>query len=306
MNRIIGEHIGHEGGPLLVVFGAMHGNEPAGVKAIDLVLKMLEVEPIKNPSFIYKGYMLGLIGNLDAYQKKERFINKDLNRSWISTDIEDKTTPNEEERQLKEILKILKHKINEWKPSELIILDLHTTSSDGGIFSIVGSDDKSLHIAKQIYAPVILGMLEGLKGTTLHFFKDEIYGVPTSSITFESGQHEDPLSVNRAIAAIINCMRTLGIVRPTDVEHQHDHILKKYSAALPNVARLAYKHHISEHDNFQMKPGYKNFQKVSKDEVLANDINGGVRCKQDGMILMPLYQKKGEDGFFIIEEVHEN
>jgi len=310
MSRVIGEYIGSQGGPLLVIFGAMHGNESAGVKAIDLTLKMLEVEPIKNPDFQYRGSMLGLIGNLAAYKRGERFINKDLNRCWIKGEIgknSGKENLSAEELEIHEVLSIVKGSIAKHSPSEVIVLDLHTTSSNGGIFSIVGDDERSLSIARQIHAPVILGMLEGLRGTTLHYFTDENLEYKTSAITFESGQHEDPLSVNRAIAAIINCMRTIESVKPTDVENQHDNILKKYSENLPQVARLLYTHGIKPEDKFKMKEGYQNFQKVATAETLASDTKGDIKCKRDGMILMPLYQKKGEDGFFIIqEEVHES
>ena len=310
MNRVIGEYIGSKGGPLLIILGAMHGNEPAGVKAIDLTLKMLEVEPIKNPNFNYHGTMLGLIGNLAAYKKRERFINKDLNRCWIKEDIDnlaDKGTLSAEEIEIQEVLSIIRKAIAKREPSKVIILDLHTTSSDGGIFSIVGDDEDSLTIAKEINAPVILGLLDGLRGTTLHYFKDENLNYKTSAITFESGQHEDPLSVNRAIAAIITCMRTIGSVKSTDVENQHSELLKKYSADLPQVARLLYNHSIGKGDNFKMNKGYQNFQKVVAGEVLAKDAKGEIKCQCDGMILMPLYQEKGEDGFFIIkEEADEN
>lgn len=312
MDRIIGEYIGKKGGPLLIIFGAMHGNESAGVKAIDLTLKMLEVEPIKNPDFEYKGVMLGMIGNLAAYKKKERFNNKDLNRCWIKEDIlnaktKQKESLTEEEIEMQSVLGDINKAIKKHAPSEVVILDLHTTSSDGGIFSIVGDNNRSLNIAKQIHAPVVLGMLDGLKGTTLHYFTSENLNYQTSAITFESGQHDDPLSVNRAIAAIITCMRAIESVKPTDVENQHDSILKKYSADLPQVARLLYTHSIRPSDNFKMKAGYQNFQKISIEEILATDNHGEIKSKNDGMILMPLYQKKGEDGFFIIkEEVHEN
>ena len=52
-----------------------------------------------------------------------------------------------------------------------------------------------------------------------------------------------------------------------------------------------------------MNPGYSNFQKIKEGEVLAKDKHGEIVSHTDGMILMPLYQKKGEDGFFIIREV---
>lgn len=308
MRRVIGEYIGKEKGPLLVVIGAMHGNEPAGVKAIDLLLKMLEVEPIKNPNFIYKGAMIGLVGNLAAFEKEARFINKDLNRCWTKEFIESKDVIgfSEEKKELSEILSVIKKAVAKHQPNELIILDLHTTSSDGGIFNIVGDDANSLDIAREMYAPVVLGMLDGLTGTTLHYFSEETFGIKTSTITFESGQHTDPLSTNRAIAGIVNCMRTIGSVLPTDVESQHDKILLQYSLGLPSVSRLLYSHRISNGEEFRMKPGYKNFQKVKEGELLAHKNDEEIHCLKDGLILMPLYQRQGDDGFFIIKQIDEN
>jgi len=51
-----------------------------------------------------------------------------------------------------------------------------------------------------------------------------------------------------------------------------------------------------------MYPDYKNFQKVSKGEVIAKDKNGEIVAPVDALILMPLYQKQGDDGFFLIKE----
>ena len=94
-DRIIGRFDSGTEGPLLICIGAMHGNEPAGVRAIELVLKMLDVEPIKNPSFSYKGRFLGVIGNLKAFNAQQRFLDKDLNRYFSKTHLENlhKTDP---------------------------------------------------------------------------------------------------------------------------------------------------------------------------------------------------------------------
>ena len=81
------------------------------------------------------------------------------------------------------------------------------------------------------------------------------------TVTFESGQHDDPLSVNRAIAAIINCLRTIGCVRAEDVENRHDALLIESSRHLPKVAELIMCHRIKPGDDFVMRPGYENFQK---------------------------------------------
>ena len=69
------------------------------------------------------------------------------------------------------------------------------------------------------------------------------------------------------------------------------------------MSELLYVHPIAADDDFVMHPGFKNFQPIAKGELLASDKNGEIKAKQDGRILMPLYQKQGEDGFFLIQTV---
>ena len=54
-------------------------------------------------------------------------------------------------------------------------------------------------------------------------------------------------------------------------------------------------------DQFEMLPGYKNFDAITKGQELAKDKNGPVLSPFGGRILMPLYQPKGEEGFYIVE-----
>ncbi len=82
LKRIIGRYTGQDKGPLLVCFAGMHGNETAGVEALDLIFKMLEIEPLENPTFEFKGRIIGISGNLKALQKGVRFLAKDMNRQW--------------------------------------------------------------------------------------------------------------------------------------------------------------------------------------------------------------------------------
>lgn len=308
MDRIIGRYTGKTKGPLLIVFGGMHGNEPAGVKALEHMFQMLAVEPNSNPEFKFSGRMIGLIGNKKAYIQNKRFIERDLNRLWetdrvskIKSHPVDSLSP--EEQEIKELLAIIEYEIEEYRPDKIIILDLHTTSSFGGIFTIVTDEEESVEIGVELHAPVIKGMLSGIKGTTLHYFNTKNLKVPTVAVTFESGQHNEPLSVSRAIAALTNCMRTIGCVSPIHIENKHDSILIEYSADLPKVSELISAHSIDPSDEFEMKPGYKNFQEVEKDEIVAKDKEGTISVPENSRILMPLYQKQGEDGFFLVKEI---
>ena len=308
MEREIGIYTNQIKGPLLVVIGGIHGNEHAGIKAIDLVCKMLQVEHIKNQNFQYIGKFLGIIGNLKAAEKRQRFIDKDLNRNWHPEIVEKvKNTPAQyldaEDQEMKAILELIDQAILDDQIDRLVVLDLHTTSSDGGIFTIPGKDPESLQIAMQLHATVIKGILEGIRGTTLHYFTKEHFTIPTTSVTFESGQHDDPKSVNRAVSAIINCMRTIGSVNAQDVENIHDLTLMSSASQLPKNTKLIHRHAIAPNSQFEMLPGFKNFQSVKAGQILAKDINGDIAATEDGLLLMPLYQKQGEDGFFLIQEI---
>lgn len=308
--RIIGSYEGKEKGSLLIAFGGMHGNEPAGDKAIDLMIKMLEVEPITNPDFEFKGKIIGLRGNLKAKAKGVRFIEEDLNRCWSKHKIQkiqnlEYNQLNAEEQEVKEILEIIHNEVQSYKPDNIFVLDLHTTSSNGGIFTIVPDNKNTVKNAIKLNAPVILGLLNGVKGTSTQFFSSDILGITTTSLTFESGNHDDILSVNRAIAALTNLMTITGNFSKEHVENRHNKLLKDFSKGLPKLSKLLYKHNISSNDNFKMKPGYNNFQKIKKGEVLAFDKNGEITSSYDGRILMPLYQKQGKEGFFIIKEIDD-
>ncbi len=308
LDRIIGRHTGSQPGPLIIAFGAMHGNELAGVRAIDMVFRMLKVEPQQNSAFVFHGRMLGIRGNLQACQLGVRYLQKDLNRQFTAENIQ-RTRQQQnhqlkaEDLELKAILDLVDAEIADYQPSELFVIDLHTTTADGGIFSIASEAPRSLQLAKSLHAPVITGMLKGLQGTTLHHFCCDHFPCPTTSVTFEAGQHEDPLSTRRAIAALLNLLRSVGCVRSEDVENRHDDILMNYSKGLPKVAELLKVHSVKQEDRFQMEPGFQNFQPVRKGQLLANDKNGPIYAGYDCHILMPLYQNQGEDGFFLIQVV---
>lgn len=307
MQRIIGRYAGAERGPLFVVLGAIHGNEPAGVRALELMFKMLEVEPITNPGFVYRGRLLGLVGNLRAYREGVRYLRQDLNRAWTRTNwqfVQELPAAERvaEERDMVELVDAIQREIADCQPEVMYVLDLHTTSAPGGIFCVVADRKRPFEIALDMHVPVITGMTRGLAGTTVDFFRTRNFSLPTHALVFESGGHTEPLSVNRAIAAIANCMRSIGAVNEHDIESIHDQVLRASTMDLPHLSHLVYTHRINEDVQFRMRPGYVNFQPIEAGEHLADDRHGPVCAPMDGRILMPLYQRRGSDGFFIIRE----
>jgi succinylglutamate desuccinylase len=71
---------------------------------------------------------------------------------------------------------------------------------------------------------------------------------------------------------------------------------------LPKIFEVRYRHAVNAESRFRMEPGFVSFQKIRAGELLAIDRHGECRAREDGRILMPLYQEQGEDGYFEIRE----
>lgn len=307
-NRIIGEYEGKSSGPLLVVIGGLHGNEPAGILAIREVLERLAAEELKKPGFAFYGKMVGIVGNLQATRLGERFVQTDLNRMFWQHIIDetrqsDPQSRSAEQRELLEIVDTVEQLKANYPTNKVVFLDVHTTSAEGGIFAIPSDQYESVRMAAELHAPVVRGMLTGLGGTLLGYFEQQSTNFCEHQVVaFEAGSHLDPLSVNRGVAAIINCLRSIRCVAPHEIENQHDDLLRTYSKGLPRITRLKHVHHIPEAARFEMRPGYINFMPIRKKEHLADQDGVPIHAPVGGFILMPLYQQRGSDGFFIIQD----
>jgi succinylglutamate desuccinylase len=304
-DRIIGRYVGKQPGPLLICLGGIHGNELAGIQAIEDIFRLLAHEELAHPAFSFCGTILGIRGNLPAIKSRQRFIHRDLNRILLAEELDQlRQLPplrlGEDEKEALALVELIEYEHSLQSPGITLLLDLHTTTAFGGIFSIAAEDEVSLNLAKGLFVPVILGIADSLKGTTIDYFNrpaERLY-----SVVFEAGQHEDPESVSRTISAIINCMRSIGQIAPAHVDSRHDGLLQGLASGLPAVTRLAYHYTIEPGEAFEMRPGYKNFDTIQKGELLAFNAGGAIVAPMDGMILMPKYQPMGNDGFFIVQE----
>lgn len=310
--RIIGQRIGASQGPLLIILAQMHGNEPAGYLAAQELFEAIDAEYIKNPSFSFRGKIIALQGNMAAAAKNERYIVKDLNRNWTDATLEriknaaSVAELDSEDREIKELIETINAIIAEYPSEQIVVLDLHTTTAEGGIFSIPSPMPYSRFLALSMHAPVLHGFLNGLAGTSLHFFNEKYF--PNQNITpvcFEAGQHYSPESPKLAMSAIINCFKAMGGFYKEHIELRHEELIKQRAASLPNEGNLVFTYAIKEKEEFAMRKDkiYKNFDAVEAGELLANNQYGEIYAPCKGFILMPLYQKLGSDGFFIIEEI---
>ena len=189
-------------GPLVVAVGGLHGNEPAGIRALEQMFQMLQQRQADDPSFTFHGTLVGLIGHLQANRTGKRFLQRDLNRHWTKANVQrTQQTPTDmleaEDREVAELLHCMLAEVKAYQPDALVLLDLHTTSAEGGIFCIPMDEGDSLNLAKELCAPVVLGLQDGLEGTLLQAaavgtFRSGGWPKQVMGVASESGQHDDP------------------------------------------------------------------------------------------------------------------
>lgn len=304
-DRIIVDLKGEHPGPTVIALAGIHGNEPSGIEAIQHILEKLEGKKAD-----FHGRFLGIIGNIQALREGKRFIDEDMNRIWF-TSILDKIrrTPIEEiitaeRRETKKVLEIIDPILEHSDQDHPVIFaDMHTFSAREGLFVISTRDERNIELLSQLRVPLIFGIEKALHGTALKYFQN----TGNIGFAFETGQHFTEAASKNATAGLMCLLAASGSVTATKIEdyaRYHDYLTSQ-TEDLPHKVEFLYKHIIEPDDDFEMRPGFKNFDKVKKGQWLATDRHGKILAQRNGFILMPLYQYQGEDGFFIIEECHQ-
>lgn len=299
IDHFVGRFDGRERGPLIVLIGGMHGNEPAGVIAIRRCFERLagrEGEPT------LRGRLLGLLGHPHALAARRRFLDEDLNRVFTPARLTHSSghrSPNVEEAAAKTLLAGIRAEIADYGATELIVLDVHTTSADGGDFVVLGDSPGSEALTEGLDVPVVLGLTEVLQGTLCGYLTEDTTGVPTRAFAYEAGAHEGTDSPDRAYALISTLLVRLGV---TTADRMGAHVpLSLGVPRRPALTRVRFRLAIPPGGQFTMMPGFSNFDRVQAGQVVAVLDGESVALDRDGYLLMPLYQGQGSDGFFIVE-----
>jgi len=297
--RELGRVVGRQPGPTLICMGGLHGNEPAGVLALRLVL-----ESLQSQADVLCGELIALVGNRQALAIGKRFIDHDLNRAWhperLSRLLKSTGHGEAEDREQLELDATLQRIVDE-APGRVFMLDLHTTSGPGSAFAILDDTLPNREIALDFPVPLVLGLEEELAGTLASY----LTGQGVTVLGFEAGQHDDPGSVDRAEAAVWVALDSSGLLGDGDrtrvVEARR--ILTEQTASDIGIVEILFRYDIDSSNGFSMVPGFESFQTIEEGQVLARSGSETVVAPQSGMLLMPLYQEQGEDGFFLTRQV---
>ncbi len=326
MTPELGRLRGGSAGPTLIVVGGIHGNEPAGVDAFRRVLAELDPAALT-------GELVGFRGNPAALVAGRRYLVRDLNRQWMPALIASARAaadparvaadparaaadparaaadparaaadparatvdPDPEATALMALADALE-RVLERARGPVFALDLHTTSAEGIPFAIAGALADDRRFAAAFPLPIIVGLQESLGGTLTEYLAAR----RCVALAVEGGQHAGPASIAHHEAVIRIGLAAAGITSPSRLDAARD-LLARARGDLPRQIEVAVRHPVGP--GFRMVPGFANIQRAATGTLLAHDAGGEIRAPFDGVVLMPLYQAQGTDGFFYGREV---
>ncbi|MBX3227923.1 MAG: succinylglutamate desuccinylase/aspartoacylase family protein [Labilithrix sp.] len=300
--RIIGQIVGEHAGPTLIVVCGIHGNERAGVLAAKRVFATLE----RRKSRI-RGEIVAISGNLAAMRLGLRHQVRDLNRVWTDArvaDLEERAAKgadlDAEDKEQLEMLREIRAGIARAR-GPVHLIDLHTTSAQGFPFILFGDTLRQRKFATAIPLPILMGLEEHLDGVLSAYWSTQ--GLITMGC--EGGQHDDPGSVDNLEAVVLLGAESAGLFGAgTIIETSAAFALcERRRGDLPHIMEVISRRAITRDDEFVMEPGFANLAPVRAGRLLARDKNGEIRAPRDGIVILPLYQAQGSEGFFWGREI---
>lgn len=298
VNRVIGKMETGKSGPTLVFFAGIHGNEVAGLFALEKVFA--DLEQIKDK---IRGKVYGICGNIKALASNKRYLKEDLNRLWTKSNIKKIAKKDEiadEEEELVAVLGIIVEILDN-DPGPYYFIDLHTTSSKTIPFITINDALINRKFSAQFPVPIVLGIEEFLDGPLLSYINQLGY----VAIGFESGQHDEEASISNNIAFIFLSLVYARLIKKKylpefDFYHKQ---LEKASKEILDIFEVTYLHRIQNGEQFKMLPGFESFECVKKGTRLAISDGNPVESQYTARLFMPLYQKWGSEGFFLIRSI---
>ena len=286
----------HEG-PTLIAVGAIHGNEQAGIHAARRVLTRLSVGDVD-----VRGELVVLAGNVGAIREGRRYRARDLNRMWTAAQIDAarvrESTPGALDPEEHELLGLFYEirKIIRRARGPVFVLDLHTTSASGVPFALFGDTLEQRAFATCFPLPIIMGLEEQLDGVLSGYWTRQ--GCTTLAV--EGGQHDEPETIDNLEAVLLVAVEAAGLVRRDALREVRAarRLLAERRGDLPPVLEVISRHAITAEDAFVMEPGFRNLDFARAAQLLARHKGGEIRAPRDGMVILPLYQGQGDDGFF--------
>jgi len=260
---------GAKPGPVLAIFAGLHGNEKAGIMALEELAPSLKISI---------GTLYLVIANPPAIKANTRFVDKNLNRCFMKGN----SGKSYEDNRAKELM-ILLDKCD-------ALLDLHMFYDDSALPFVI-CEDNALDIAKKFDVPIISTNWTAVEPGAAdgYMFQNGKVG-----ICIECGPISKALQYKDfAKKTLMQFLRYYGMVA-TAVE---------YSLASKRIVR-AEKVVYKNSDGFRLAKGFHNFDSLGEGQLIATDKHKVYLAEAGQCIIFPHYQAQiGEEAYIVGEEI---
>lgn len=261
-------------GPTVLFFGAIHGNEACGQKALKKLINDLS----SKTTCLEKGRVIVVpIANPTAFKEGTRYVNKNLNRVFKVTE-----TPRTYEEKLANTLCVL---ISESD----FLLDIHS-------FHTAGKPFVFLDHSSQVEYGKALGVKDGISGWPELYENQEQHSdtvkyalsLGKKALLIECGSHKSPGSVVVAYNAANNLLGFLGMVavEPNLILNFNNVEMKEIFTLKDVSDRLSKK--------------WKHLDPIKQGDLLAHCKEGPILAQYDGFILLPNHNALVNDEWFYL------
>jgi succinylglutamate desuccinylase len=239
-------------GKTIAIFSGIHGNEKAGVWAMDELVEEINPE---------RGSVYFVYANPEAIEKDVRFVEKNLNRLFTK----ENKGETKEEKRAQELMKIL----DECDA----LLDLHAFHNEGGEPFVI-CEENSFEIAKKLDVPVIsCGWTKFGEGATDEY----MYAQGKVGICLECGPIPDSKKyVSFAKKAVLQFLQYFEVISS---QVSYDDYEKRIIEAVEIIKK--------ESDDFKFNREFKEFEKLVSGEEIATDGEKKYIAKENQVIIFP-------------------
>lgn len=256
---------GNQPGPSLAILAGVHGNEKAGVFALEELLPSLNIT---------RGKLYLAFANPPAIEANTRMINKNLNRCFVSGNVG--TDP--EDIRARQLMTML-DKCD-------ALLDLHMFYDDDGLpFAIC--EDNAIDLAEIFDVDIISTNWTATEpgGSDSYMYLQGKLGV-----CLECG----PISKSKAYAPFAK-NAIFQFLKYFDMTAENVSYSNKKKRLI--VAKEAV--HKSSAD-FKLSPGLHNFDRLTEGQIIAKDKDRRYLAKKNECIIFPHYKARIKEEAYII------
>src|SRR3989344_445670 len=268
--ELITKVISAKPGKTVAVFAGIHGNEKAGVMALEKVLKTFQLDA---------GTAYFVIANPEAVKLNVRFIEKNLNRLFFTSN-DGQTTEDERARELMKVLDECD-----------ALLDLHGYNGEEDSPFII-TDGEGLEVASKLdFGYIITGINKAGDGATDCYMTEQ--GKPGLCLECGSNFHPEKYAA-LAEKSIYQFLKFYGLVESAPGFDSREQKLFK-------TGEIA----IRQSETFAFDREYQNFDELKSGAVFATDGENKYTAKENEYIIFPRpNQKIGQESFMLVSRIN--